>query len=207
MRSLLADLEDLKRSEVKKVIDSRMADFKKIGKGTNDELFKELCFCLMTANCSAQACIDVQAAVGEGFIILDEKSLSKRLKEVGYRYPNKRAHYIVEARKHKDKLRSLVSSLDEFELREWLAKNVKGLGFKEASHFMRNIGFENVAIIDRHILRVLANNNLIEMPKTMNRKKYLEIENVLEKIGKEVGLKQGELDFYLWFMQTGKVLK
>ena len=207
MRNLLEEIEDLKKSDVKRIVDSRMADFKKLGKESNDEIFKELCFCLMTANCAAQACIDIQVAVGDGFIILDEKSLAKKLKEVGYRYPNKRAHYIVEAREHKDKLKSLIISLDKIELREWLANNIKGLGFKEASHFMRNIGFENVAIIDRHILRVLVNNNLIEMPKNMNKKKYLEIEQVLEKIGKEVGLKQGELDFYLWFMQTGKVLK
>ncbi len=162
----------------------------------------------MTANCGAQACIDVQAAIGDGLIHLSEADLAKRLREVGYRYPNKRAQYIVEARKHAGRLKSIIGSFrDEHALRDWLVQNVKGLGYKEASHFMRNMGFENVAIIDRHILRVLANNGLIDMPKTMNKKRYLEIEKVLGDIGKRAGLKQGELDLYLWFMQTGKVLK
>ena len=207
MKKLLDYIEELKRSEVRRVIDSRMAEFKELEKKSDDALFKELCFCLMTANCAAQACIDVQAVVGDGLLTLSEAGLAKRLKQVGYRYPNKRAHYIVEARKHRGSLRKLMYSLDEFEFREWLVKNIKGLGYKEASHFMRNIGFENVAIIDRHILRILSENSLIKMPKTINNKTYLEIEKVLSDIGKKVNLKQGELDLYLWYAQTGKVLK
>jgi len=38
---------------------------------------------------------------------------------------------------------------------EWLVKNLTGLGYKEAGHFLRNIGSGKIAILDRHILRNL----------------------------------------------------
>ncbi|GAJ17855.1 unnamed protein product, partial [marine sediment metagenome] len=37
------------------------------------------------------------------------------------------------------------SNIDEIKLREWVVKNFKGLGYKEASHFLRNIGYKNFA--------------------------------------------------------------
>jgi len=40
-----------------------------------------------------------------------------------------------------------------------------------------------------------------------NIEKYLEIENLLREIAKETNLHLGELDLYLWYMETGKVLK
>jgi len=73
---------------------------------------------------------------------------------------------------------------------------------------LRNVGYDDVAIIDRHILRELYENNYIdEIPKTLSRRKYLEIENILRDIGEEVNLKLSELDLYIWYLRTGKVLK
>jgi len=92
--------------------------------------------------------------------------------------------------------------------REWLAEHVKGFGYKEASHFLRNVGYVNVAILDRHVLRVLAEHGLIdEVPKTLTKRRYLEIEKRLEGLAQTLGLSLGELDLYLWQMKTGKVLK
>ena len=68
------------------------------------------------------------------------------------------------------------------ERREWLVKNIKGLGFKEASHFLRNIGFDDYAIIDSHILDLLERYKFIKPPKTLTRKKYMEIEKILQTI-------------------------
>jgi N-glycosylase/DNA lyase len=84
---------------------------------------------------------------------------------------------------------------------------VTGIGYKEASHFIRNIGHTDCAIIDFHILDILARSGLIDKPKTLTRKKYLEIEDVLRRIGARSSLNLGELDLYLWYMETGKVLK
>lgn len=80
---------------------------------------------------------------------------------------------------------------------------------KEASHFLRNIGFKNYAVIDFHIVDVLVKNDLIEKPKSksLTSKKYLEIEEVLRKLAKETKTNLGELDLYLWYHETGKILK
>ena len=41
----------------------------------------------------------------------------------------------------------------------------------------------------------------------MSKKKYLEIEGLLRKIAGKTGLTLGELDLYLWYLETGKILK
>jgi N-glycosylase/DNA lyase len=85
---------------------------------------------------------------------------------------------------------------------------VKGLGYKEASHFLRNIGRKDVAIIDRHILRWLKENGYInEIPNSLSARSYKKIEKILKKIGEERDLSLAELDLILWFRKTGKILK
>ena len=92
-------------------------------------------------------------------------------------------------------------------MREWIVKHIKGLGYKEASHFLRNIGFDDYAIIDFHIVDILEKHKLIRKPKTMTKKRYLEIEKVLQEIGSKSKMTMAELDLYLWYLETGKVLK
>ncbi|MEM2130132.1 MAG: N-glycosylase, partial [Candidatus Bathyarchaeia archaeon] len=119
-----------------------------------------------------------------------------------------RAKYIVEARKYVDNLESIISSSNnKQELREWLAAEIKGIGIKEASHFLRNVGFSDFAIIDFHIINVLVKHRLIEEPRTLTKKRYLEIEEMLKRIAEKAGLNLAELDLYLWFIETGKILK
>ena len=152
--------------------------------------------------------MEIQLALDDDFLHIPEDLLIDKLRFFGHRFPEARAKYIMEARQHVDYLKDIVDFFaDEQDLREWVVKHVKGLGYKEASHFLRNIGFKNLAIIDFHILDVLTKSKLIEKPKTMTRNRYLEIEDVLKKIGDASGLTQAELDLYLWYMETGKILK
>jgi N-glycosylase/DNA lyase len=208
MQNLIAAIEILKKGELKRVVDSRIREFKKTGSGTCDAIFNELCFCLLTANYSAAGGMRIQQAIGGGFATIEKSELEKRLKELGHRFPATRAAYICEARKHRASLKNVIAShKNEAALREWIVKNVKGLGYKEASHFLRNIGFENLAIIDFHIIDILERHGLIKRPKTLTRNRYLEIEQVLTKLAKKLGMTLAELDLYLWYMETGKVLK
>ena len=185
-----------------------MKEFEKTGKGNSKDIFSELCFCILTANFNAEKSIKIQNEIDDGFLTLPLNDLAKELKRLGHRYPTVRAKYIVEARKHKSFLKQLIQkSQKEQDIREWLVKNVKGIGYKEASHFLRNIGFTDIAIIDFHIIDLLVGYGLIERPKSMTKKKYLEIENLLRKIGKKLNLNLAELDLYLWYVETGKVLK
>ena len=210
MKILLNEIEKLKNLEIKNVIDSRNKEFEKVKLSGANEIFKELCFCFMTANFSASGGIKIQSNVGDGFLTLGEEELAKKLSVLGHRFPNARAKYVVEARNKKDELIKLLTEIDDdLVLREWVVKNIKGVGMKEASHFLRNIGYKNLAIIDFHIIDLLVKHNLIEKPKnkTLTPKRYVEIENVLREISKKSGLHLGELDLYLWYMETGKVLK
>jgi len=208
IQPLVKLVEQLKISEIKSVIDSRMMEFEELGKKQSDEIFKELCFCFLTANFSAVGGIKIQKEIGNGFLHLSEDELAGKLSSSGHRFPNARAGFIVEARKYKDNIKNILNSFSNGrEARPWLVNNVKGLGMKEASHFLRNIGYKDIAIIDFHIVDLLAREGLIEKPKTLSVKKYLETENLLEKISKKTGLNLGELDLYLWYKETGKVLK
>ncbi|MGC9554861.1 MAG: N-glycosylase/DNA lyase, partial [Thermoplasmatota archaeon] len=119
-----------------------------------------------------------------------------------------RAAYICHNRRYQDIGDILRRFQDQREAREWLVKHVKGLGYKEASHFLRNVGYTDVAIIDRHILRVMYRYGLIEkIPDSLSRKRYLELERVLERVADHLGITLAELDLYLWYMETGKILK
>ncbi|MCD6226410.1 MAG: N-glycosylase/DNA lyase [Candidatus Aenigmarchaeota archaeon] len=207
MKKLLEDIEQLKKSQIKNIIDNRIKEFKQNRKKSNKEIFKELCFCILTANFNAKISIEIQNKIDDGFLNLSESELSKKLSEYGHRFPNTRAHYIVEARKYKDSLKDIINSENKDQLREWLVKNIKGFGYKEASHFLRNIGFENIGIIDFHIIDILTRYKIIKKPKILTKRKYLEIEKILEKIAKKLNMTLSELDLYLWYIETGKILK
>ena len=208
MNKLINQINKLKNSDIKQIVDSRIKEFEAFSEKDNNELFKELCFCLLTANFSAKGGIKIQKQIDDGFLFLSEKILSSELLKLGHRFPNTRANYIVEARKYKDSLRILLNSFEnEHKIREWLVKNIKGLGMKEASHFLRNIGYKNISIIDFHIVDLLVKSGLIERPKSLTLKKYLEIENILKKIAEKTQIPLGELDLYLWYSETGEILK
>ena len=206
---LIRSIEELKRSHVRRIVEKRISEFKELGRKENREIFKELCFCILCANYSAERAIKIQKRIDDGFITLSREELAEKLKEAGHRFPSSRAKYIVSARKYCDSIKEIIESFnDPNQLRRWLVRNILGIGLKEASHFLRNVGFKNVAIIDRHILKVMVKHGLIEKtPKTLTRKKYLELEEKLKEVAEETGLSLAELDLYLWYMETGRILK
>lgn len=202
MQTILNKINRLKQTPVKKIINTRVREFEK-----NQNIFNELCFCLLTANYNAEKAITIQDKIRNGFSRFSRTELAEKLRRLGYRYPNKRAEYIVEARNRKKQLLQNLKRLDAIQLREWLVKNIKGLGYKEASHFLRNIGYKSLAIIDFHIIDILVRHKIIQEPKTLTKNRYLEIENTLRKISGKLKLPLSELDLYLWYSETGKVLK
>lgn len=208
MEPLLHQIKSLKTSWVGTLIRKRMTEFRAKGSQSEVEVFKELCFCLLTANYSAEGGIRIQHAIGDGFITLPRPALARKLRALGYRFPNTRARYITEARRYLGVLKQIALTPPQH-AREWLAENIVGLGYKEASHFLRNIGATGLAIIDFHIINILARNGLIKKPrsKSLTKRKYLEIERRLAGLAAAAGVSLGELDLYLWYMDTGKVLK
>jgi len=195
--------------KIKSMIDSRVREFIELReKGNDNEWFSELSFCIMTANSSARLGMRIQSALEEGCLSLPQKKIEALLSKQGHRFSKKRAEYIFRARN----LQYLVEQIESYGAdrcaRDWLVENVLGLGYKEASHLLRNTGHFNVAILDRHILRLMKEYHLIpDIPKSLTRKRYMEVESILEKLSGLVGIPLGILDLYLWYMKTGEVLK
>ena len=208
MNDLIESIEVLKSSEISEIINMRINEFSKLKNLGGNVIFRELCFCIMTANCGAEKCIEIHEKIGGKFNTLTELKLTGLFKKYGYRFPNIRSKFIIEARNSQAELKNKIKSeLNNNNLREWIVENIKGIGYKEASHFLRNIGFTNYAIIDFHIIDLLVTHGLIDRPKTLTKRKYLEIEDILKNLADKLNLNLAELDLYLWFLETGKILK
>lgn len=210
LNELIEKIENLKISPVSETIKKRIEEFENLGKENSNEIFKELCFCFLTANFNAEKSIKIQKEINDGFIFMEEEELNKKLIYLGHRFPNTRTKFIIEARKYKNNIKEILSSFEnEFYMRDWVVNNIKGVGMKEASHFLRNIGYKNLAIIDFHIIDLLSEYRIIEKPKTssLSKKRYIEIEDELKKIAEKTDLNLSQLDLYLWYKETGKILK
>jgi N-glycosylase/DNA lyase len=206
---LVQQIEKVKRS-VREQVEQRYEEFKKIGEnGDEVALFGELSFCILTANWTAKGGMKAQNLItNEGFSYLKEIELVSKLKKIGHRFPNTRAKYIVENRWIIGKMKDILK-MDVKHSRIFLAENVKGIGWKESSHFLRNVGKDDVAILDKHILRIMKNYDLLkELPKpSWNEKKYTEIEKILRTFAKKINEPLGKLDLFLWYMETGSIDK
>lgn len=199
----------------KSEIDKRLKEFKEFLKEQGEErVFSELAFCICTPQSKATACWQAVEKLMENGLLFSGNvdQISAFLK--GVRFPHNKAKYIVEARKlftvdGKIAIKRVLESFSKpEELRDWLVKNVKGVGLKEASHFIRNIGLSNnqLAILDRHVLNCLKSLNVIEhIPKTLTRKVYESIEIKMKEFSGRVGIPLDALDLLLWSEETGFV--
>lgn len=201
-----------RREEIK----NKLAEFENIWKTETDErLWEEMVFCFFTGGCSARMGLRSIEAVRPLLQTGTHDELMNAL--VGrHRYPRARSGYIVASRDFLQthcnlELRKKLSGFeDHLARRDWLVKEkgIKGLGYKEASHFLRNIGLKGYAILDKHILRSLAELGIIDDPKPPNtRTKYLTVEEKLKKLAELAEIDFDELDLVLWSMKTGEILK
>ncbi|MBT3463899.1 N-glycosylase/DNA lyase [archaeon] len=186
---------------------------KKIELSRDQIIFEELCFCLLTANTSAVMGMKGIDKVRPFLLNGKYENIRDALVSSGYRFPNKRAEYIIEARKKlSDEINlELKKHIDSFQnsidAREYFV-TVKGLAYKEASHFLRNVGYFGITILDKHILRTLHEYGVIsEVPKSLNKKRYLEIESKFIKFCQDVNIDMDEMDLLLWSMKNGNIMK
>jgi len=208
--------ELLRKYKIKKPeIESKLAEFKRGIDQPEKRIFAELCFCLCTPQSKARFCDEaIQELEQTGVLFSGSKQRIKTmLRKV--RFPNNKSQYILLAREmfsgpDKISLKKKLQSFDDpFELREWLVKNVKGLGWKESSHFLRNIGvYQEFAILDKHILKNLNRHGVTDnFTTSLSKKKYLEIEKKMQQFADKINIPLSHLDLLFWSKETGEIFK
>jgi N-glycosylase/DNA lyase len=213
IESLAASVIELRDDPaVKSMVDERIAEFIGVREMDSDAWFEELAYCLLTAYSSArmgQLCVDALCDCG-ALMGGSLEEVAETLRCQGHRFAERRAAYIVEARRLAPDLKGIIQGFESTrEARRWLVENVKGLGWKESSHFLRNVGYLDVAIIDRHILSNMREHGLVTAngKKGLTKRRYLEYEGMLKRVAEILRMTLGEMDLYLWYRKTGQVLK
>lgn len=183
--------------------------------GSDEKLWEEMVFCFFTGGCSAKMGLRSIEATRDLLMSGSQPELADALAG-SHRYPNARSKYITFTRGNLfgngriSLKRKLVSFTDPLERRDWLVKDpgIKGLGYKEASHYLRNIGYKGYAILDKHVLNCLAELGVIDDPKPPStRARYLEAEARLKSFARKLRIDPDEMDLVLWSIKTGEILK
>lgn len=203
--------------KIRPAIKRRISEFRSIIRsGSDRDIFSELCFCILTASANAVKCHEAIKELSGRDLLAGAPARRIRPKLKGRaRFHNKKADYIVGARKlFKDggrlNIRTRLDKGDIMDTRDRLVNDIKGYGYKEASHFLRNIGLgADIAILDRHVLKNLKRYGVIgNIPPSIGaRKVYVAIEEKMRSFSKDVGVPMEELDLLFWSMQTGFIFK
>jgi len=202
-RELLEEYKSKKRK-----IKERLKDFRSINKDKTKELFPELCFCLLTPQSNARYCDRaIQELKNTDLLFKGNKRAIRSILRGKARFHNKKAEYIIHARSCFD--RNVFNSGNALRIRDHLVKNIKGMGYKEASHFLRNIGLgAEVAILDRHILKNLKRYGIIDnIPLSLTPRLYLKIEQKAKEFARRLNIPLDELDLLFWSRETGEIFK
>lgn len=192
----------------KRAIKSRLREFRDIHKGKESDIFPELCFCILTPQSNALHCDEaIRELKKRNLLFTGRVRAIRHVLKGRSRFHNKKAGYIVNARRLFDK--QILSQGDALKIRDNLVKGIKGIGYKEASHFLRNIGMgRDIAILDRHILKNLKRYGAIQrIPSSLSPKEYLDIEDKARRFSRIVNIPLEELDLLFWSKETGEIFK
>ena len=199
----LLELYGLRGEEIR----SRLLEFKETFQKADDlRIFHELSFCILSSGVGPKIAGQCMSAIGEKLADGEEDELLDRIETI-HKYAENASRYIVFTREYFKKehgflLKSLVSSFeDRVERRDFFAKNpgIKGLGYMQASHFLRNLGFSGYAILDRNNLASLSELGIIgETKYPLTKKRYLETESLMTEAAHELGISLDEFDLLLW---------
>ena len=202
-------------NDIRQTIIDRIAFFKELWhNSTEEDIFRELAFCLLTPQSKARSADKaIKELLAKDLLFSDDvEAIADVLNIV--RFKNHKAQYIIDARRQFTtengiELKKYINKNEIIYTRNWFFKNVKGIGLKEAGHFLRNIGFgEQVAILDRHILKNLRLCGVIdEVPKSLPPKVYFDIEQKMLSFANSIGIPPDHLDFVFWYKEAGEVFK
>lgn len=131
-----------------------------------------------------------------------------------YRFPRRRAELVSLAASaiysSGHSLRALLTGArDSRHAREVLVSTVPGIGPKQASLFLRNVGFaEDLAILDVHVLRYLSWMTAAARPGrrgVSDLREYERYEKRLSHYAREASVTVGDLDVAVWITARAAV--
>ncbi len=196
-------------AETKEAIRTRLEEFSNVPAG---QYFYELAFCILTPQSSAVNAEKTILELERDSFFFNGFDPTPYLRDPKHyiRFHNTKAKRLLAARESFQELAHhlMDTTLAAEAAREIVLAKINGLGMKEASHFLRNIGVRNLAILDRHIFKHLKRLGVIkDIPKSVTKKRYLEIEKKGHKYANKIGIPLDELDLLFWSMETGEIRK
>lgn len=89
----------------------------------------------------------------------------------------------------------------EYDARDFLANRISGLGLKQSSLFLRNIGYaSHLAIIDTHVINFMVEVELFRsrLVPPISARQYRNAERKLQAFAKKIKTDLSLLDFAIW---------
>ena len=171
------------------------------------DYFKEFIFCLLTPQSNAKKCWSAVEQIFKSNSFEEEKI--REILKKNTRFHNNKTKYLMDSKRAWSVIKENLSNVNRKELRNFISENVKGYGLKEAGHFLRNIGKSDnqIAILDRHILRNLKSFGIIDKDFIKNKNEYLVMEEKYLKFADEIKIPADELDLLFWSKETGEIFK
>jgi len=196
-------------------IDIILNNFKKAK--SNEEIFYNMCFCICIPQTKFSSnLISIQNLKNVDFYNKDVPL--ERLKELikKTRFKNRKSQFLIEFKKNSGRfieqfqsafLNVVIKMLSQnghskktynslfwneqeiLKFRNQIVQDIKGIGMKTASHFLRNMGFDCLAIVDTHIKKFLGIGNKFN---------YLEVEEKFRRMAENHKLSVAQLDALIW---------
>lgn len=201
--------------EINKEIKRAIKGYENTKNYNEEDYFAEIAFCILTPQSKAKNAWQAITNLKKNKLLYygTFEEIVEYLNIV--RFKNNKAKYLINLREimtinGKLDSKNIIKNLgDVYQKRDWILKNIKGMGLKEAAHVLRNLGYGRyLAILDRHVLKNLKELNVIDdVPKTLTKNKYFEIERKMNEYSNIVKIPMDELDLVFWYQQAGEVFK
>jgi N-glycosylase/DNA lyase len=195
---------------------------KKEARHDESDLWQELCSCILSSQVPYELAVQYGRAIAQSEILSRRPSgddMATALEVVLrtpvslvsgprlYRFPASKAAQIAKTYRTvlatSGSLHSLLLAFNSpQEGRAWFALNACGLGPKQASMFLRNVGLSyDLAVLDRHVLSYMRTQRLITRDATVaHLEPYARVERKLIRHARDLGQLVGHLDWAIWIV-------
>jgi len=165
-------------------------------KKSREDIFYNVCFCILVPQSKFSITLEIVKELKKRDFFKKELTKDDVFAIISkIRYRRRKVNYLMKIKPQFNEILAVLGSIEDSQTkRKWLVKNLYGLGLKTASHFLRNMGATDLAIIDTHILKFL---------KITGKWNYFKIEKRFKKMAKKYKLSASILDALIWKHYSG----